>query len=443
MNRKLLLSLLLTGTITTANAQNPIVQTRYTADPAPMADGDTLYLYADVDEPNASFFWMYQWRVYSTTDIVNWRDHGELMGLNTFKWADDRAWATQCIKRNGKYYWYICAHNKEENGMSIGVAVADSPVGPFKDALGKPLYSVKGDWSFIDPTVFIDDKDGQAYLAWGNPRLYCLKLNQDMISYSGKLDTLDVVHGKDIYTEGPWMSKRGKNYYMVYAAGGVPEHIAYSMAKKPMGPYNYMGEIMPKEVNKSFTNHSGTVDFKGHSYFFYHTGTLPGGGGFDRSMAVEEFKYNKDGSIPTIMPTEKGVDPVGTLNPYKPVEGETMAFSKGLSTDQNLTDVYVSEVNDSDWIKVREVDFGTTSPASIQISAASATQGGIIEVHIDDLQGTKIAEIAIEQTGAWDNWKEFTAPVQSQVTGKHDVWFLFRGQKGRNLLTLNRWVFKL
>ena len=128
-------------------AQNPIVQTWFTSDPAPMVDGDRLYVYTGHDEDGADFFWMYEWRAYSTVDMVNWTDHGSLMSLDTFSWADDRAWAAQTVRRNGKYYWYVCAHSRLSGGMAIGVAVADSPTGPFRDAIGKPLYD-NGSWTF-------------------------------------------------------------------------------------------------------------------------------------------------------------------------------------------------------------------------------------------------------------------------------------------------------
>ena len=115
--------------------------------------------------------------------------HGKLdrlwltLSYTTFSWAKGDAWAGQCIPRNGKFYYYVPV-NQKSGGMAIGVAVSDSPTGPFKDALGHPLASTgTGD---IDPTVFIDD-DGQAYLYWGNPNLFYVKLNQDMISYSGNI----------------------------------------------------------------------------------------------------------------------------------------------------------------------------------------------------------------------------------------------------------------
>ena len=449
------------------NAQNPIIQTQLTTDPAPMVDGDTLYVYTGHDEDKADFFWMNEWRVYSTTDMVNWTDHGSPLDLSSFSWADDRAWAAQTIKRNGRYYWYICAHSKLTGGMAIGVAVSDSPTGPFKDALGKPLFD-NGSWDNIDPTVWIDD-DGQAYLYWGNPHLYYAKLNEDMISLKGGVDpkeaiddkrqvgrihmTVDgfgapdvenrdsTVKYKDNYTEGPWFMKRGKNYYMIYAAGGVPEHIAYSMSKKPLGPWKYQGNIMPLENTGSFTNHCGVVDFKGKSYFFYHTGKL--GGGFGRSVAVEEFKYNADGTFPIIHHTEEGVKPIGTLNPYQRNQAETIAYSKGVKAEQtDETGVYISEIHTGDYIKVREADFGNAAPDEFAISAACSSLGGSLEVHLDKIDGELVAQMDITKTGGWEKWKTFSTMMLKPVTGKHDVYFVFKGLKGSKLFNFDWWKFE-
>ena len=165
--------------------------------------------------------------------------------------------------------------------MAIGVAVGDSPTGPFKDAIGRPLY--EGSWDFIDPTVFVT-VDGQAYLYWGNPNVYYAKLNADMVSLDGEVSKVEQTiesfgspgpdgsgekgkKYKDIYTEGPWLHKRGGTYYLSYAAGGVPEHIAYSMSDTPTGPWKSMGEIMPLQDTGSFTNHCGVTDYKGNSLF--------------------------------------------------------------------------------------------------------------------------------------------------------------------------------
>ena len=135
MRNKIIVSLMVAATMNVA-AQNPFVQTWFTSDPAPMVSGDRMYVYTGHDEDNADVFWMQEWRVYSTNDMVNWQDHGSPLALESFSWADDRAWAAQVVERNGKFYWYVCAHSTLSNGMAIGVAVADRPEGPYRDALG-------------------------------------------------------------------------------------------------------------------------------------------------------------------------------------------------------------------------------------------------------------------------------------------------------------------
>ena len=463
------LMLLATG----AKAQNPFVQTWCTSDPAPMVHNGTMYVYTGHDEDGADFFWMQEWRVYSTQDMVNWQDHGSPLALESFSWADDRAWASQTIERDGKFYWYICAHSKLSGGMAIGVAVADSPTGPFKDALGKPLFE-NGSWDHIDPTVMIDD-DGQAWLMWGNPQVYYLKLNRDMISYEGELGKLPMTEEafggpmmkerekgkkyKDSYVEGPWLTKRNGTYQLLYAAGGVPEHISYSTAPSPLGPWKYAGEIMPLCDTNSFTNHCGVADYKGHSYFFYHTGKLPQGGGFGRSVAVEEFKYNADGSFPTIMPTDAGVKPVAEFNPYRKVEAETMAFSKGVKTEQNdEVGVYVSDIHNGDYIKLQNVAFANKYPRTFTARVASGLRGGQIEIHLDSIGGRCLGTLNVPGTGGWEKWQTITvdldystitdidAPTRTisglNLPATADVYLVFKGRKGPKLFNFDWWEMR-
>jgi beta-xylosidase len=432
-----------------------------------------MYVYTGHDEDGADFFWMQEWRVYSTQDMVNWQDHGSPLALETFSWADDRAWAGQTIERDGKFYWYICAHSKISNGMAIGVAVSDSPTGPFKDALGKPLFE-NGSWDHIDPTVMIDD-DGQAWLMWGNPQCYYLKLNRDMISYEGELGKLPMTEEafggpmmkerekgktyKDSYVEGPWLTKRNGTYQLLYAAGGVPEHISYSTAPSPLGPWKYAGEIMPLCDTNSFTNHCGVADYKGHSYFFYHTGKLPNGGGFGRSVAVEEFKYNADGSFPKIMPTDAGVKPVGVFNPYRKVEAETMAFSKGVKTEQNdEVGVYVSDIHNGDYIKLQNVAFANKYPRTFTARVASGLRGGRIEIHLDSIGGRCLGTLNVPGTGGWEKWQTITvdldystitdidAPTRTisglNLPATADVYLVFKGRKGPKLFNIDWWEMR-
>lgn len=240
MQTKSTLLLFLAGAISTMawtqhDLNMPIIQTKYTADPAPYVHGDTVYLYTTHDEDNAEGFKMRDWLLYTSTDMVNWQDHGAVASLRDFKWykGDNGAWAECVVERNGKWYMYCPIH-----GHGIGVLVADSPDGPFVDPLGKPLVWQKEHWYDIDPTVFIDD-DGQAYMYWGNPDLYCIKLNQDMISTSG--DIMLMPHIQD-YQEGPWFYKRKGHYYMAFASTCCPEGIGYAMSDSPTGPWTYKGQ---------------------------------------------------------------------------------------------------------------------------------------------------------------------------------------------------------
>ena len=278
-------------------AKNPIIQTKYTADPAPLVYDDTLYLYTSHDEDTASGFTMFNWLLYSSTDLVNWTDHGVVAGVKapnkTFAWADgNNAWAPQVVQRGGKFYLY--APFPKGGHMVIGVAVASQPEGPFVDALGAPLIDNPSSSNDIDPTVFVDD-DGQAYLYWGHqPPVFYVKLNQDMISYSGSIVELT---RPQTYEEGPWFFGRQGQYYLAFASTCCPEGIGYAMSSGPTGPWTYKGSIMDGNAQSS-GNHPGIVDFRGGSYLFgfdYAVQLAREGQrvGERRSVCVEKFDYGR------------------------------------------------------------------------------------------------------------------------------------------------------
>lgn len=303
---------------TSLKAQNPVIRNIFTADPAPIVYKNTVYLYAGHDTATVkdTNYKMPDWHVFSSQNMVDWKDHGTLLSPKTFSWAGGDAYAAQCIFRHGKFYWYVSTGHKKNaesgGGMAIGVAVSDSPTGPFKDAIGKALITnemtkdQKHGWDDIDPTVFIDD-DGQAYLFWGNGSCKSVKLKKNMTELDGPITLLDIKN----YIEGPWVYKRKGNYYLVYAGAGTkPEMIEYCMAKSPQGPWVYKG-IIKENVHNSFTTHPGIVDFKGKSYFFYHNGALPTGGSYRRSICIDYMQYNPDGTIQKIIQTTEGVAAIG------------------------------------------------------------------------------------------------------------------------------------
>lgn len=427
-----------------ASAQNPAVSTWCTPDPAPYVHGDTLWLFTGHDSDTANYFRMPDWQLYSTTDMANYTYHGRPISTATFQWAKqgDNAWASQAVERGGKWYWYVAAEDTTCHLHGIGVAVADNPEGPWRDAIGRPL--VPGGWGYIDPSVFIDD-DGSAWLFWGNNGLWYAELGADMVSLKSEITAVDINDStafgplvmkhdyalgrkvrKGNFEEAPWVYRRGNLYYLEYAAGGVPEHWAYSTAHSIHGPWTYRGRVMG-EPEGSFTIHGGAVTFKGRSFMFYHNGRLPWGSGFRRSAAVEEFSYGADGSIPFIPFTTEGVrEPLGTLNPYRRVEAETMAECRGVKTDTLAGRAhYVTSINEGSWLRLRNVDF-SQGASSVVASVRHAAKGASLEFRLDSLAGKPLCTLPLPKTGK--AWKTAKAQCLTSAQGTHDVYILFHGE---------------
>lgn len=437
-------------TLSYVNSQNPIVQTMYTADPAPMVYNGKLYLYTSHDEDNSSWFVMNNWKLYTTTDMVNWTDHGVVLSYKDFNWAKGDAWAAQCIERDGKFYMYVPVIAKENNRPAIGVAVSDSPYGPFIDPLGKPLVqSGHGD---IDPTVFIDD-DGKAYLYWGNPNCYYVELNEDMISFKSDIVRIPMTkesfgrregNVKDrptLYEEAPWLYKRNNIYYLLWAGGPIPEHLGYSTSDSPKGPWKNRGVLMPTEGG-SFTNHPGIIDYKGKTYLFYHNGALPGGHGFNRSVCVDEVKFNNDGTIQPMKMTEgirKGLE---TLSPYRKTEAETIAFSEGVKASQNKeVGVFVNAMQNNSYSKVKGVDFGNQGPSRFTARVGTTHNGGVtMEVRVDNPDGKLLGTLRVPLTGGDDRWTLVSIDV-AEVVGVHDLYFVYKGEKPGRIMYFDYWMF--
>jgi beta-xylosidase len=298
----------------TLRAENPIITDVFTADPAPLVVGDTVYLYCGQDEAKENEnYRMNRWLCFSSKDLKSWKPEGSPINPKEFKWAVGDAWASQVIERGGKYYWYAAVqHDKSHGGKAIGVAVADKPTGPFRDARGSALVTndmtkaTKISWDDIDPTVWIDD-DGQAWLFWGNQKCYYAKLKPNMTELDGRIEVVpdDQVKG---YTEAPWIHKRGNIYYLSYATG-FPEKIAYSASNRITGPWKPQG-LLAEVAGNSNTIHQGIISFKGKDYFFYHNGSIQNpntGGSFRRSVCIDYLYYEPDGRMKRVMQTTEGV----------------------------------------------------------------------------------------------------------------------------------------
>ncbi len=264
----------------------------FTADPAIRAFGDKYYIYPTTDKPN----WQTtEFNVWSSPDLLTWKKEGLLFDVTKdLKWANIEAWAPDCVERNGKFYFYFCAHGE------IGVATSSKPTGPFVDALGRPLIAKGSIKTYpIDPYPFIDD-DGRAYLFFGNGTPTVYKLNSDMISFDGAPIQFPLKE----FREGIVVFKRSGLYYFMWSiddARSDDYHVAYGISRTPFGPVDYPKDnvVIRKNGLVKGTGHNSVVNVPGTDrwYVAYHRHAIPDGSGFKRETCLAEMKFRSDGTI--------------------------------------------------------------------------------------------------------------------------------------------------
>lgn len=431
-----------------SHANMPLVQTRFTADPAPVVIDGKVFLYTTHDEDGARGFQMFDWLLYTSDDLANWTDHGAVASLDDFKYYDGKngAWAEQVVQRDGNFYMYCPIH-----GHGIGVLKSDNPYGPWTDPIGEPLVWQKEHWDDIDPTVLIDD-DGQAYLYWGNPDLYSAKLSDDMISLAGPI----VKHPRiQDYQEGPWIWKHDGRYYLAFASTCCPEGIGYAMSDSPEGPWEYKGHIMDHTV-RTRGNHPGIIEYNGQSYVFglnydiMHLKTFAHAE--QRSVSMAPMYYNADGTIQEVPYfLDNVIEQLKPLNPFARVEAETMKWGYGLKTSrvnpsvpamkgESGANMYVTDIDNGETLTVAGVDFGNKGAKKLQMSVGSE-KSGIIEMHLDNENGPVVGTVQVVSTGGKTAFKTMTVKLNQRPTGVHDVCFKFVGQ-GSELFTIDWWRCK-
>ena len=289
----------------TLNYPKPALPSVY-ADPHIAAFGDTFYMYPTTD---GTVGWMSTYfTCWSSKNLVDWKNEGTILDLpKDLTWAKERAWAPAIATKNGKYYYYFTAD------VNIGVAVADKPTGPFKDALGKPLIPrgmLKG--QMIDPMVFVDD-DGSAYLYFGQGNCNIVKLNDDMISYdASKVITFKP---KD-YNEGSFVLKRNGKYYLMWSEHDTRDprySVAYATSDSPMGPFvkAEKNPILKGYGKVKGAGHHSVVKVPGKDqwYIAYHRFKIPDGNGYNRETCISPMRFDKEGNILPVDVYEK-VKPV-------------------------------------------------------------------------------------------------------------------------------------
>ena len=264
-------------------------------------------------------------KAFSSSDLVSWQDEGVVLDLpKNVSWAKQSAWAPTIIEQKTptgyKYAYYFCA------GQKIGVALGDSPTGPFVDS-GKPLLDQRpagvAGGQQIDPAAFRDPQTGKAYLYWGNGYLAAAELNDDLGSI--KPETMRVLTPNSTFREGAYVCYRNGTYYFMWSENDTrdPDYrVRYGTASSPLGPIMVPSNnlVISKDAAAGIygTGHNSVIQVPGRDewYLVYHRFTYPHGiemgraAGYHREVCIDKLEFNPDGSIRPVVPTHAGIRPV-------------------------------------------------------------------------------------------------------------------------------------
>ncbi|WP_183098548.1 family 43 glycosylhydrolase [Nocardioides pelophilus] len=311
-------------TVRAVELRSPVLPGLY-ADPNIVRFGDTYYIYATTD--GYAGWGGKEFYVWTSTDLVDWERSAEpiltLDGANgDVPWATGNAWAPTIIERDGKYYFYFSGHNPTYNRKTIGVAVADSPEGPF---VAQPTAMILNNEAVtsgqaIDPAAVQDPRTGRYYLFWGNGSPVYAELADDMVSI--KQSTIRRIGGLTGFREGAFVNYREGVYYLTYSIDdtGSPDYrVGYATSDSIDGPWTYRGLILEKDASQGIlaTGHSSIVQVPGTDdwYIAYHRFALPtfdaaGGDGTHRETTIDRLHFDADGTIRKVVPTLSSVDPL-------------------------------------------------------------------------------------------------------------------------------------
>jgi hypothetical protein len=400
--------------VTSLYSQNPLIMDQFTADPTARVFEGRIYVYPSHDIPaspgkgRANWFVMEDYHVFSSENLVDWKDHGVILSQDKVEWvspADYAMWAPDCVFRNGKYYFYFPATAKAttpggRGGASrIGVAIADRPYGPFKPE-PKPMDGPVG----IDPCVLVD-KDGTAYLYYALGGIFVAKLKDNMVELDSKPQALQNLPVEGL-VEGPFVFERNGIYYLTYPhVANKIERLEYAMGKSPWGPFTFSGVIMDESASGCWTNHHSLVEYKGQWYLFYHDMDLSPEFDKNRSIRADALFFNEDGTIRKVVPTLRGVGIVDAkskiqIDRYSAVSdaGTSVSF---LNSADKFAGWKITLDGSNAWVRFNRVDCGKGGLRTVNIRAASST-GGSVEIHLDSLDGPVVAKVKIDRGTEWN-----------------------------------------
>ena len=374
-----------------AVAQNPIIRDQFTADPTARVFNNKVYLYPshDIKPPvgqRQDWFCMEDYHVFSSENLTDWTDHGVIVTQNKVPWVRPNSysmWAPDCVEKNGKYYFYFPSAPQAGGGFAVGVAIADSPEGPFIPE-PEPIKGING----IDPCV-LQASDGNAYIFWGNGR--CAKLKPNMKELADDNPREKVKWGNrememvgvnclqglpNRQAEGPFAFEANGWYYLTYPyVRENTEVLGYAMSKNPMGPYEYKGIIMPEHENGCWTNHHSIINYKGQWYLFYHQNAFSPRDDKRRSAQIDKLYFKPDGTIQEVKKTMRGV---GINKATEKIEIDRYSSaSDGVTTELidtvNTFRSYMATMpTKGSWIKYNDVDFSVITDGYLIMSVKAA-----------------------------------------------------------------------
>jgi arabinoxylan arabinofuranohydrolase len=409
---------------TQAFATNPLLMDQFTADPTARVFEGKIYVYPshDIKPPpgyngRPNWFVMEDYHVFSSENLTDWTDHGVILTQTGVEWADPTAyamWAPDSVFKDGRYYFYFPAIAKS-GGRRIGVATADKPYGPFKP-MAHFIEGVQG----IDPGVLID-KDGSAYLYYGQNSLFVAKLKPNMVEIEGEPKRIDNLPKKGLQ-EGPFAFERNGIYYLTYPhVENKIERLEYATSTSPMGPFKWAGVILDESASGCWTVHHSIVDYKGQWYLFYHDRDLSPSFDKNRSIRADKLFFDADGTIRKVIPTLRGVGRVAAtsaiqIDRYSATSGEGVAISFLDETNPHAGWKTTFSAATS-WVRFNEVDFGRGGQKSIQVRA-KALGGGALDIRVDGPDGPVVGRVEIGRAG---DWNIASIAAKNIPAGVHDL----------------------
>ena len=397
------------------SAQNPVIRNQFSADPTARVFNSKVYLYPshDIKPPvgqRQDWFCMEDYHVFSSENLTDWTDHGMIVTQNKVPWVRENSysmWAPDCVYRNGKYYFYFPSSPKAGGGFAVGVAIADSPEGPFIPE----AESIKG-INGIDPCVLLAS-DGNAYIFWGNGR--CAKLKDNMKELADDNPKSTVKFGNrememvgvncleglpNRQAEGPFAFEYNGNYYLTYPyVKEKTEVLGYAMSKNPMGPYEYKGLIMAEHPNGCWTNHHSIINYKGQWYLFYHRNDFSPSDDKRRSVCIEKLFFNADGTIQEVKETLRGV---GINKATEKIEIDRYSEASSDVTTQLIDTVntfrsYQAALpKKGSWLRYNDIDFDCINNDAYMIISVKAAGNTSFAIREKSATGKVLAKISLD-----------------------------------------------